>query len=135
MPSLRPLLLDLLLVALATVASAIIRDNFVIAEPSLVALFPYLAATLSVAGIFFSVFGMSRSLGRFTSSRDGLRIVVLTVIVVLGAVAIGFIVNRMDGIPRGLPVIQGLLIVSVLVGARILARLPYDRRVPSPAAP
>jgi FlaA1/EpsC-like NDP-sugar epimerase len=100
-----------------------------------VALLPYLAATLCVAGLLFPAFGMSRSLWRFTSMRDGLRIVVATVIVILGAVAIGFIVNRLDGVPRGLPVIQGLLIVSILVGARILARLPYDRRVPPAAAP
>ena len=134
MASLRLLFIDLLLVALATVASAVIRDNFVIVAPRLVALLPYLTATLCVAGFLFPMFGMSRSLWRFTSMRDGLRIVAATVIVVLGAVGIGFIVNRLDGIPRGLPVIQGLLIVSVLVGARILARLPYDRRVSSAPA-
>jgi hypothetical protein len=50
MASLRLLFADLLLVALATVASAVIRDNFVIVEPRLVALLPYLAATLCVAG-------------------------------------------------------------------------------------
>jgi hypothetical protein len=50
MPSLRRLFLDLLLVALSTVASAVIRDNFVIVAPRLVALLPYLAATLGVAG-------------------------------------------------------------------------------------
>jgi lipopolysaccharide/colanic/teichoic acid biosynthesis glycosyltransferase len=133
MPSLRPLFADLLLVAIATVASLVIRDNFVIEEPRLVVLLPYLAATLGVAVFLFPVFGMSRSLWRFTSLRDGLRVVAATVIVVLGAVGIGFIVNRLDGIPRGLPVIQSLLIVSVLVGARMLARLPYERR--SSAAP
>ena len=88
MPSLRLLFVDLLLVALATVGSAVIRDNFVIVEPRLVALLPYLAATLCVAGLLFPAFGMSRSLWRFTSMRDGLRIVVATVIVILGAVAI-----------------------------------------------
>ncbi len=61
--------------------------------------------------------------------RDGLRIVAATLVVVLGAVAIGFMVNRLDEVPRGLPVIQGLLIVSFLVGARVLTRVSHDRRI------
>jgi FlaA1/EpsC-like NDP-sugar epimerase len=131
MPPLRPLLVDLLLVALATIAAAIIRDNFIIVAPRLIALLPYLAITLGVAGLIFPAFGISRSLWRFTSMRDGLRIVVATLSVVLGAVAIGFSVNRLEGVARALPTIQGLLIVSFLIGGRVLTRLSHDRRVRS----
>ena len=131
MPPLRPLLVDLLLVALATIAAAIIRDNFIIVAPRLIALLPYLAITLGVAGLIFPAFGISRSLWQFTSMRDGLRIVVATLSVVLGAVAIGFSVNRLEGVARALPTIQGLLIVSFLIGGRVLTRLSHDRRVRS----
>ena len=55
-------------------------------------------------------------------------------IIVLGAVAIGFAVNRLDGVARAVPMIQGLLIVSFLVGSRVLTRLSYDRRVRSAPA-
>ena len=131
MPPLRSLLVDLFLVALATIAAAIIRDNFKIVAPRLIALVPYLVITLSVAGFVFPAFGISRSLWRFTSMRDGLRIVAATVIVVLGAVAIGLVVNRLDGVARALPIIQGLLIVSFLVGGRVLTCLSHNRRVRS----
>ena len=92
---------------------------------------PYLLATLGVAALALPVFGISRSLWRFTSMRDGLRIVAATLVVVLSAVAVGFVVDRLDGIPRGLPVIQALLIVSCLVGGRVLTRLSHDRRIQS----
>jgi lipopolysaccharide/colanic/teichoic acid biosynthesis glycosyltransferase len=127
MSSLRSILVDLFLVALATVAAAVIRDNFIIEPPRLIALVPYLVITLGVAGLVFPVLGISRSLWRFTSLRDGLRIAAATTIVVLSAVAIGFVVNRLDGVARALPIIQGLLIVSFLIGARVLARVSHDR--------
>jgi lipopolysaccharide/colanic/teichoic acid biosynthesis glycosyltransferase len=50
-------------------------------------------------------------------------------------VALGFLVNRLDGIYRTLPLIQALLIISFLVGARILKRASYDRRVRSKPPP
>ena len=103
MPSLRSLLFDLFLVAVATVAAAVTRDNFTIVAPKLIALVPYLAVTLGIAGFALPVLGISRSLWQFTSMRDGLRIVAATVIVVLSAVAIGFVVNRLDGVARSLP--------------------------------
>jgi FlaA1/EpsC-like NDP-sugar epimerase len=109
--------------------------NFEILAPRLIALVPYLVVTLSVAGLFFPVFGTSRSLWRFTSLRDCLRIVAATIIVVLSAIAVGFAVNRLDGVARAVPLIQGLLIVSFLVGARVLTRVSHDRRVRSAPAP
>jgi len=133
MPILKSLLVDLFLVALATVAAAVTRDNFEIIAPRLLALVPYLAITLSVAGFVLPAFGVSRSLWQFTSMRDGLRIVGATVMIVLGAITVGFVVNRLDGIARALPIIQGLLIVSFLVGARVLTCVSHNRRFRSAA--
>jgi lipopolysaccharide/colanic/teichoic acid biosynthesis glycosyltransferase len=134
MPSPRLLFVDLLLIALATVAAAIVRDNFAIVAPRLIALLPYLVVMLGVAALVFPMFGVSRPLWRFTSMRDGLRIVAATLGIVLGAVAIGFGVNRLEGVARSLPMIQGLLIISFLVGGRVLIRLSHDRRVRSAPA-
>ncbi len=134
MSSLRSILVDLVLVALATVAAAVIRDNFMIEPPRLIALVPYLVISLGVAGLVFPVLGISRSVWRFTSLRDGLRIVAATLIIVLGAVAIAFAVNRLDGVARAVPIIQGLLILSLLVGGRALTRLLHDRPVRSAPA-
>jgi lipopolysaccharide/colanic/teichoic acid biosynthesis glycosyltransferase len=135
MPSLKALLVDLCLVAFATVAALAIRDNFVIAAPRFIEFVPYLLVTVSVAVVALPTFGVNRSLWQFASMRDGLRIVAVTIVVVMSAVAIGFIVNRLEDVPRGLPVIQGLLIVSFLISGRVLTRLSRDRRVRPVSAP
>jgi lipopolysaccharide/colanic/teichoic acid biosynthesis glycosyltransferase len=127
----KSLLSDLCLVALATIAAAVTRDNFEIVAPRLIALAPYLVITMGVTCFVLPIFGISRSPWRFTSMRDCSLIVAATAIIVLNAVAIGFIVNRLDNIARALPLIQGLLIVSFLVGARLLTRASHDRRVRS----
>ena len=56
MPALKSLLVDLFLVALATVAAAVTRDNFEIIAPRLLGLVPYLVITLSVAGFVLPAF-------------------------------------------------------------------------------
>ena len=104
-PSLRSLLFDLFLVALATIAAAVTRDNFEIVPARLISLVPYLVITLSVAGFVLPTFGINRSPWQFTSMKDGLRIIGATVTVMLSSVAIGFLVNRLDGVARALPVI------------------------------
>ena len=63
-----------------------------------------------------------------------MRIVAATLTIVLSAVAIAFAVNRLDGVARAVPIIQGLLIVSFLVGSRTLTRLLHDRPVRSAPA-
>jgi lipopolysaccharide/colanic/teichoic acid biosynthesis glycosyltransferase len=133
MPSLRSLAFDLLLIALATVTAAVIRDNFEIVAPKLIALLPYLIITLAVAGVVLPILGISRSLWESSSIRDGLRIVGATIVVVLIALALGFVVNRLDGVARALPIIQGLLIFAFIFGARALTRVSHERRVRSAA--
>ena len=134
MSSLKSLVFDLFLVALASIAAAITRDNFEIVDARLIALVPYLFITLTVAGVVLPALGIDRSAWQFTSLRDCLRIAAGTVVIVLIAVAFDFLVNRLDGVARALPLIQGLLIVLFLVGARILKRASHDRRVrPAPA--
>ena len=136
MSSLKSLVFDLFLVALASIAAAITRDNFEIVDARLIALVPYLVITLTVAGVVLPTLGIHRSAWQFTSLRDCLRIAAATVVIVLIAVAFDFLVNRLEGVARALPLIQALLIVLFLVGARIFKRASHDRRVrpaPSPS--
>jgi len=131
MSSLKSLACDLILVALATIAAAITRENFEIIDAKLIALLPYLVITLAAAGIVLPALGIHRSAWQFTSMRDCLRVSAATVVIVLSAVAIGFLLNRLDNIARALPLIQALLIISFLVGVRTLKRASHDRRVRS----
>jgi lipopolysaccharide/colanic/teichoic acid biosynthesis glycosyltransferase len=134
MPSLKSLAFDLFFVALATIAASITRENFEINYGKLIALVPYVVITLTVACAVLPALGIHRSAWQFTSMRDCLRIAAATVVIVLTAVAIDFLVNRLDGVARALPLIQALLIMLFLVGARVLKRASHDRSVrPMPA--
>src|SRR6516162_6162303 len=135
MPSLKSLAFDLFLVALATIAAAITRDNFEIIYPRLITVVPYLVITVTIAGVVLPALGIHRSAWQFTSMRDCLRITSATAIVVLSALAIDFLVNRLDGVAHALPLIQALLIISFLVGVRIFKRASYDRRLRSVPPP
>jgi lipopolysaccharide/colanic/teichoic acid biosynthesis glycosyltransferase len=50
------------------------------------------------------------------------------VLIVASAVGLGFLVNRLDGVARSLPIIQAHLIVFGLVGVRVAARLRHSGR-------
>src|SRR5271156_1626373 len=133
--SLTSLLLDLFFVAIATAAAVIVRDNFEIVDGRIISIAPHFFITLGVAAFVLPTFGVNRSLWQFTGLKDYLRIVAATILIVGCAVAFGFLVNRLDGVARALPILQGLLIVSFLVSARVIARALHGRRVRTVAAP
>jgi lipopolysaccharide/colanic/teichoic acid biosynthesis glycosyltransferase len=72
--------------------------------------------------------GLNRALWRFSSLVDYLRIAVAVVATVLLAVALGFVLNRMEGVARSLPILQGLLMACALVGVRVAMRLRHAMR-------
>lgn len=122
------LIIDLALVALATVFALVLRENFELLEAKLADLTSYLVFTLAAAALVFPAFRTTPSVWRFTTIADYLQILAATVVTVVGAVTLGFHFNRMDGVARSLPVLQGLLILFLLVGARILARVWHGAR-------
>jgi lipopolysaccharide/colanic/teichoic acid biosynthesis glycosyltransferase len=119
---------------MATLAAMLLRDNCEFAQERFVALVPYLFVTLAVAAAIVPALGVNRCVWRFTAMKDCLRIGVAAVATVVAAVALGFVVNRLDGIARSLPIVQGLLIVFFLAGVRIVARTLHARPVHAPAA-
>src|SRR4051812_9068883 len=109
---------DLFLIVAASTCALILRDNFDLSHDRFVVLAPYLISTLVVSAGVIPAIGINRSVWRFTSIADCLKILVATVAIVLGAVALGFSINRLDGVARALPILQAILIIFVLVGAR-----------------
>lgn len=122
------LFVDVLLIAIATVFALFLRDNLDISAPRLAQLLPYLAATVTAAVPVFLLFGLNRTFWRFSSLPDYVRIAFAVVVTVLSAVAIGFVVNRMENVARSLPILQGLLMLCLLVIVRVATRLRHDRR-------
>jgi lipopolysaccharide/colanic/teichoic acid biosynthesis glycosyltransferase len=119
---------DLTLVAFATLMALILRDNFETSVEHLEALAPYLIVSLLVAGVIFPTFGAYRALWRFASLGDVLLVVSAALATIFGAVAVGFSFNRLNGVPRSLPILQALLVVALLGGARLLAMLASQER-------
>jgi lipopolysaccharide/colanic/teichoic acid biosynthesis glycosyltransferase len=117
------LLIDILLIAFATVFAIVLRDNLHVSEARILAIEPYLAFTLGVAFVILPILGTNRTVWQYSTSTDYLRIVFGAVTIVGGAVVIGFGFNRMDELPRALPILQALLITFALVGVRISWRL------------
>jgi lipopolysaccharide/colanic/teichoic acid biosynthesis glycosyltransferase len=118
MHQLRQLLVELVLISLSTISALVLRDNFELSEARLFDFAPYLLCTLATAAVVFPAMQTNRSLWRFTTAADYMRIFGATVATVAGAVAAKFVVNRMEGLPRALPVLQVLLILFSLVSAR-----------------
>jgi lipopolysaccharide/colanic/teichoic acid biosynthesis glycosyltransferase len=120
---------DLLLVVSATVVAVLLRGDFVSIEDKLTTLLPYISISLGAAFLVFFVGGLDRTLWRHSSVRDHLQIIVLTGLTILLALVITFVVNRLDGVARSLPVLQGGLIVIMLIFARSATRFWHARGI------
>jgi len=117
------LLVDLLWVLLAPAAALLLRDNFEIFPDRFEAIAPYSAISIAIAAIVFPIAGINRSIWRYTSLREALRIagaVAFSVALALGA---AFALNRLDGVARSLPLIEWLLLVAAMTGTRVAMRL------------
>jgi lipopolysaccharide/colanic/teichoic acid biosynthesis glycosyltransferase len=119
---------DLALAALATVVAVILRAYFDTIQEGLIALAPYIFISLGCMSVVFFVGGLDRTPWRYSSVADHLQIIILTVLAIVLALVLTFAVNRLEGVARSLPVLQGGLIVSALVFARGAARSWHARQ-------
>jgi lipopolysaccharide/colanic/teichoic acid biosynthesis glycosyltransferase len=126
---------DLCLIALATFGAQLLRDNFETRPEQFLALLPYLGATLAIAVPIVTVFGLNKSIWRLSSMADYLRAAIATLAIVTGAVVLGFIFNRLEGVARSLPILQAALVLCALVGVRVVSRLHHMGRDDRFAAP
>jgi lipopolysaccharide/colanic/teichoic acid biosynthesis glycosyltransferase len=117
------LLIDLALIAVATEASLLLRDNFEFIPAHAADTLPYLLGSLASGAILLTAFGAYRVVWAFATTVDYLRIVMATIATIICAVTLGFVVNRLDGVARALPLLQGALMVIFLLAARAAARL------------
>jgi FlaA1/EpsC-like NDP-sugar epimerase len=122
------LLVDGVLIALASIFALLLRDNFEVSWAHLAALMPYVALTLTAAAAAFPLFGISRTRWRFAVMRDHLRLLGAIALSVIAAVTLGFVYNRLEDVARAVPVLQALLMLVFLVGARVIVRVRHLAR-------
>jgi lipopolysaccharide/colanic/teichoic acid biosynthesis glycosyltransferase len=119
--------IDLFWIALSPFAALFIRDNFTPREESLSAAITYAAVGLIVAAILLPLAGVNRSLWRYTSLRDLLRLMAVVAVIVLLALFVSFAFSRLEDISRSLPVIQWFFLVAAMAGTRIAIRIWWER--------
>jgi lipopolysaccharide/colanic/teichoic acid biosynthesis glycosyltransferase len=118
---------DLFLLLLATFLAFALRENFAISE-KVSAFLPYLAATALMALVLVPLANLHKTIWRFSGVSDYLRVSAAVTGTCAGAVALSFSYNRLDGIARSLPILQGFVGIAILVGARIVHRLRHASR-------
>jgi lipopolysaccharide/colanic/teichoic acid biosynthesis glycosyltransferase len=106
-----------------------LRGNFDTVQEALIVLTPYTLITIGSASVVFLICGLDRTPWRYVSVAEHLQIIVLTVLVILLTLGFTFAVNRLEGVARTLPVMQGGLIISILISARAVARLSFNKQV------
>lgn len=119
---------DLCLIGVATLCAQLLRDSFETRPEQLAALLPYLGLTLAAAIPSLAVFRLNQSIWRLSGMADYLSVLGAAILIVASAVALGFFVNRLEGVARSLPIIQAYLILFGLVGVRVIARLRHASR-------
>src|SRR5215469_601194 len=88
---------------------------------------PYSFVSLGCASVVFFAGGLDRVPWRYSTVADHLQVIVLTMLAILLALVVTFALNRLAPVARSLPVLQGGLIISILIGARSAARFWHTR--------
>lgn len=122
------LLIDLGLACLASLFSLFVRENFDVGTDRFLAFLPYLVATMAWAAVVFLSFGLNRTIWRFSSRPEYVRIITASTAIVVGAVSLTFAYNRLEGVARALPVLQLLSCQAFLIGARVLHKISHESR-------
>ncbi len=122
------LVADVTLIVLATLAAFVLRANFEASPSQFLEFLPYAGATAIAALAVFPAAGLNRRVWRNFGLPGYWRIVSAVAATVCVAAAIGFAYNRLDGVPRSLPILQFLAGQAILSGARILHGLGHAMR-------
>ena len=83
---------------------------------------------MASAVVVLSGFGLNRTIWRFCARPDYIRIIAASLALVIGAVLATFVYNRLEGVPRSLPVLQFIMCLALLIGARVLHKISHDTR-------
>lgn len=114
---------DLALLGLATILALFLRENLILDFNKVKELTPYLVACLIVAVPVNIALGLDRAIWRYSVMTDFVRVVIAVGCIIVFATILTFTYNRMEGISRSVPVLQGLLAICILISARITARI------------
>ncbi|MEO1090857.1 MAG: nucleoside-diphosphate sugar epimerase/dehydratase [Pseudomonadota bacterium] len=88
-----------------------------------------LGVFMAIAAVVFRTMGLGRGMWRFASLTDIRRIVVAATLVSVGFLFLMFVINRLESIPRSVPVITWFVMIVLLSAPRIAYRAWKDGRL------
>src|SRR5262245_27672254 len=97
------LAVDLAFLGITAFLAVLVRDNFIPFLPRLQAIVPYVLVSLVSGGIVFTVARLHRTLWRYTSLVDVLRLMAAVTIVLLLTLFASFHFSRLENIARSVP--------------------------------
>lgn len=120
---------DAIMSILALVTSIALRfDGFNIEPEIKPFLFKFIILTPFIQVPLFYLMGVYKGVWRYSSTPDLIK-VIKSSIIATGALYLSFyLLFRLDFIPRSLPILQGLLLISLMGGGRLLYRIFRDSR-------
>ena len=121
---------DLLMIPLAWIGAYWLRFNLgVIPAFYLESALENLLIVLVFQGVVFRYFGLYRGVWRFASLPDLIRIAKAVIVGIAFSATILFLTTRMDGVPRSVFPLYGLLLIALLGAARFIVRWSKDRGI------
>ncbi len=82
----------------------------------------------ALAAVIFHATGLYRGVWRYASIRDLIAISKATALSISISIPVLFVITRLDGVPRSLPLLQALVLLASLGGPRFLYRILKDHR-------
>lgn len=121
---------DLMMIPVAWFGAYWLRFNLEpIPSEHLAAALESLLVVLIIQSISFRYFGLYRGVWRFASIPDLIRIGKAVLIGLAFSAIVIFLISRMEGVPRSVFPLYGLLLVSLLGSSRLLVRYSKDRLI------
>ena len=121
---------DLLMIPVAWLLAYWLRFNMgSIPAEYLQGAFYSLPVVVTSQSVVFWLLGLYRGVWRFASLPDLVRILKAVLLGTGLSLAVLFVINRLEAVPRSLPVLYVLLQLLVLAGPRLLYRWSKDRRL------
>ena len=118
--------IDTVLLFGALFASYYLRFNFYIPEDIYAQFFRLAPVLVLVKIILFYFFNLYRGMWRYTSTKDLINVIKASMLSVLVIAALLLFTNNLAGFPRSVFIIDGVLTIIFVAGARISIRLFFE---------
>jgi lipopolysaccharide/colanic/teichoic acid biosynthesis glycosyltransferase len=119
---------DLLWVAVSPFLALTLRHDLHLPINQSYQLISYAGFLVAIAALVFVIAGLHRHLWHAATFADLLRIMIAVSAVLAVALALTFTVNRLESLPRSVPIIQWILLVGGIAAGRVLARFLRERK-------